>query len=102
MYFCMYFGKIGVCMMSVFVSAAKVVRHIDTDTFCEIHTTHTKYIQKKSKIQHKYIQIHTNTYTKTLQPTFFSGLFSLYVFCLNLFCIVSILMNVIYRYMSHT
>ena len=89
------------CMYLLVFSAAKSFSRIDTDTFCEIHTINTKYIKNKSKIQHQYIQIHTNTYTLNLWTYFFQAFFSvciLFVFV----CIVSILIDGIYRYMSHT
>ncbi len=64
-----------------------------------------QYIQNTSKINqkyntntYKYIKIHT---LSTYEPTFFQAFFSvciLFVFV----CIVSILIHVIYRYMSHT
>ncbi len=93
--FCLY------CMYLLVFSAAKVASRIDTDTFCEIHTIRTKYIKNKSKYNtntYKYIQIHTPS---TYEPTFFQAFFSvciLFVFV----CIVSILIDDIYRYTSHT
>ena len=89
------------CMYLLAFSATKVASRIDTDTFCEIHTIHTKYIkinQKYNTNTYKYIQIHT---LSTYEPTFFQAFFSvciLFVFV----CIVSILIDGTYRYMSHT
>ena len=89
------------CMHLLVFSAAKVVSRIDTDTFCEIHTIHTntsEINQKYNTNTYKYIQIHTPS---TYEPTFFQAFFSvciLFVFV----CIVSILIDGTYRYMSHT
>ena len=110
MYFCMYLCKIGVCMMYVFVCIVCICLYFLQQkllgTSIQTHTArYIQYIQNTSKINqkyrhntYKYIQIHT---PKTYNLKFFRPFFSvciLYVFA----CIVSILMYVIYRYMSHT
>ncbi len=90
------------CMYLLVFFAAKSVSRMNTDTFCEIHARHKKYIQKKNQKYntntYKYMQIHTPS---TYEPIFFQAFFSvciLFVFV----CIVSILIDGIYRYMSHT
>ena len=110
MYFCMYVGKIGVCMMFVFVCIVCICLYfLQQKLLVASIQTHSaryiQYIQNTSKINqkyntntYKYIQIHTPS---TYEPTFFQAFFSvciLFVFV----CIVSILIDGIYRYMSHT
>ena len=86
------------CMYLLVFSAAKVARRIDTDTFCEIHAIHTKYIKKYSTNTYKYMHIHA---PKFKNPVFSKRFFSvciLFVFV----CIVSIFVYVVSRYMSNT
>ena len=110
MYFCMYFGKIGVCMMPVFVCIACICLYFLQEKLlgASIHThsaRYMRYIQNTSKIHQKYS---TNTYKymhihapKFKNPLFWKRFFSvciLFVFV----CIVSIFVYVVSRYMSNT
>ena len=104
MYFCMYFGKIGVCMISVFVCIVCICLYfLQQKLLVASIQTHSaryiQYIQNTYKIKHKYntntykyIQIHTQKIKNLL---FFRLVFSvciLFVFV----CIVSILMYVFF------
>ena len=110
MYFCMYFGKIGVCMMRVFVCIACICLYFLQQKLLgasiQTHSArYMRYIQNTSKIHQKYS---TNTYKymhihapKFKNPLFWKRFFSvciLFVFV----CIVSIFVYVVSRYMSNT
>jgi lipopolysaccharide export LptBFGC system permease protein LptF len=89
-----------VCICLYFLQQKLLVASIQTHS-----ARYIQYIQNTSKINqkyntntYKYIQIHTPS---TYEPTFFQAFFSvciLFVFV----CIVSILIDGTYRYMSHT
>ncbi len=110
MYFCMYFGKIGVCMMSVFVCIVFICLYFLQPKLLvasiQIHSArYIQYKQNTSKINQNTTPIHTNTYKyihpQPMNPLFFRPFFSVCIL-FEFVCIVSILINVIYRYMSHT
>ena len=90
MYFCMYFGKIGVCMMRVFVCIVCICLYFLQEKLlgASIQTHSARYIRYIQNTSKNTAPIHTNTCTyihQNLRTHFFASVFSLYVFCLYLF-----------------
>ena len=86
---CLYFLQQKVLVASIQTHSARYIQYIQNTS---------KINQKYNTNTYKYIQIHTPS---TYEPTFFQAFFSvciLFVFV----CIVSILIDGTYRYMSHT
>ena len=86
---CLYFLQQKLLVASIQTHSARYIRYIQNTS---------KINQKYNTNTYKYIQIHTPS---TYEPTFFQAFFSvciLFVFV----CIVSILIDGTYRYMSHT
>ena len=86
---CLYFLQQKLLVASIQTHSARYIRYIQNTS---------KINQKYNTNTYKYIQIHTPS---TYEPSFFQAFFSvciLFVFV----CIVSILIDGTYRYMSHT
>ena len=86
---CLYFLQQKLLVASIQTHSARYIQYIQNTS---------KINQKYNTNTYKYIQIHTPS---TYEPTFFQAFFSvciLFVFV----CIVSILIDGTYRYMSHT